>query len=185
MASERLSGEGTIPTEERTTSFGLWRFARDYLEAARILANADRRGQFPSQVSYQCACQGLELAFKAYLRASGKTVDDLRALGHSLVKCMHAAMAAGLRSPSAEHVAAIQKIDNYYREHEFRYIVTGSKSYPNLVDLLAAGAGLLVDIASPVAEQFGHPEHVHRMKREASTLASRGALKASQVSPTT
>ena len=87
--------------ESRTTALGVWRFALDYLRAAQILRGARERELDLAIVIFQCACQGLELAFKAYLRAAGFTLARLRGVGHSLVACMKAAGENGLPSLSA------------------------------------------------------------------------------------
>ncbi len=134
-----------------TTALGLWRYAGTYLKAARTLDDADPNPWFASHVSYQCACQGIELAFKSYLRAKGFSLKKLRKVGHSLGSCMEAAKAQGMRPPSAQAAAAIAMIDRYYKEHQFRYIVTGMKQYPSLGDLLKAGAAILNVAASDVA----------------------------------
>jgi hypothetical protein len=59
-------------------------------------------------------------------------------------------------------------MDRYYREHEFRYIVTGMKEYPVLGRLLSVGAAVLYDAAPVVAEAMGTPGNVRRMRLELS-----------------
>jgi hypothetical protein len=154
--------------DSRTTALGLWRFAYDYLKAAQTLDDADPNPWVPSNVTHQCACQGIELAYKSYMLASGKNLDDLRAVGHSLMKCMDAAIRLGLTAPSADHHEALEMMDRYYRGHEFRYIVTGMKEYPALGRLLSAGAAVLYDAAPVVAEAMGTPGNVRRLRLELS-----------------
>jgi hypothetical protein len=88
----------------RTTALGLWRFAYDYLKAAQTLDDADPNPWVPSNVTHQCACQGIELAYKSYMRARGKTVKDLIDIGHSLMKCKDVAIGLGFPAPSADHM---------------------------------------------------------------------------------
>ena len=60
-------------------------------------------------------------------------------------------------------------MDRYYREHEFRYIVTGMKEYPALGRLLSVGAAILYDAAPVVAEAMDAPGLVSRMRLDLST----------------
>jgi len=154
--------------DDRTTAFGVWRFGRDYLKAAHTLDDADTNAWVASNVTHQCVCQGIELAFKSYVLAKGKTLNDLRSIGHSLVKCMNAAVDLGLPKPSAEYRAALDMIDRYYKDHEFRYIVTGMKEYPALGALLAVCAKTLYDAAPDVASAMGEPKMVGRMRLDLS-----------------
>ncbi len=160
--------------EDRTTAFGLWRYALEYLAAARTLADAEtqlRRIVIHTDVTYQCACQGLELAFKAFLRAGGATVDDLRGIGHPITKAMTRAFDLGLTKLNPSHLAAINLVDRLYAAHEFRYIVTGSKEYPTLTTLLEAGASALMAIAPAVSKATtGDESLVPRMRQDATEI---------------
>jgi hypothetical protein len=154
--------------ESRTTPLGVWRYALSYLRAAQTLDDADPNPWVPSNVTHQCVCQGIELAYKSYLLASGKTVDDLRAVGHSMIRCKNAAVELGFPAPTADHREALEMMDSYYREHEFRYIVTGTKHYPVLGRLLGVGRQILFDAAPAVAQTLGEPALVGRIRGDLS-----------------
>ena len=155
--------------DSRTTALGLWGYAFGYLRAAHTLDDADSNPWVSSNVTHQCVCQGIELAYKSYIRARGKTVKDLIDIGHSLMKCKDVAMGLGLTAPSADHFDALKMMDRHYREHEFRYIVTGTKEYPMLGRLLSVGATVLYDAAPAISEATGDaPELLRRMWEELS-----------------
>src|SRR6266446_7364294 len=116
---ERLGRVVPDPADERTTALGLWRYSFDYLKAANIVDKHDPNPWVESQVTYQLVCQGLELALKAYLRATGQTVRDLIRTGHSLEKCLNSAERAGLTPLCQELRAALLMIDRYYKQNEF------------------------------------------------------------------
>ena len=154
--------------EERQTGVGLWRYAYEYLKAAKTVDDHDPNPWVASSVTYQCACQGIELAFKAYLRAKGYDLHSLRKMGHSLVKCMKTAAKCGLPARSAADGTVIRMVDRYYKTQEFRYIKTGIKEYPNISELLRAGAVLLDAIAADVAVATGNTGLANRMKLDTS-----------------
>jgi hypothetical protein len=154
--------------DERQSAFGLWRYAFEYLKAAKTVDDHDRNAWVASSVTYQCACQGIELAFKAYLRSKSYDPHSLRTLGHSLVKCMKAAKKNGLPTLPTSNEAAIRMVDPYYKAQEFRYIRTGMKEYPGFGELLRAGAVLLDAIALDVAVSMGSSGLANRMKLDTS-----------------
>ena len=155
---------------QRTTPLGIWRYGYDYLRAAVTLDDADPNPWVASNVTHQCVCQGIELAFKSYLLARGGTLNDLKTVGHSLMRSMVAAEDLRLTPLSPEHRDAMEMMDRYYREHEFRHIVTGLKEYPNLSRLLSAGATILYNAAPDVESAMGSNDLVHRMRLDLSAV---------------
>jgi hypothetical protein len=155
--------------DRRTTPFGVWRNGYSYLKAAKTLDDADANPRFTSDVTHQCVCQGIELAFKSYMLAKGKTLHDLKAVGPSLMRCMDAAVELGLTAPSADHRQVLAVMDRYYSEHEFRYIVTGSSDYPALRCLLSVGTQVLRGAAPAVSEAVDAPDLLRGMRFGLST----------------
>jgi hypothetical protein len=153
-----------MANDDNTTPLGLWHLALNYLCAAKILKDADPNPWVAANVSYQCACQGIDLVFKSYLLARGLTPDQLKLdIGHSLVACMNAAVQNGLAPLKAEHASAVEMIDASYREHEFRYMVAGPKRYPMISDLIDVGRDLLNGPAELVG---GNTNNANRMRSE-------------------
>lgn len=79
--------------------------------------------------------QSMELALKSYLMARGIQLDDLkrRPYGHDLNALLEKAMALNIQRLVELHsfnINAIQMLAPTYGNHEFRYIVTGTKSIP-------------------------------------------------------
>lgn len=157
------------PSDSRTTPLGVWRYGYDYLKAARRLDDADPNPWVSSNVTHQCVCQAVELAFKSFLLAHGKTLNDLRDIGHSMLRAMQEAEQLGLTPRPAGQRAAITQMDGYYRQHEFRYIVTGIKDYPPLDALLTACAWVLHEAAPDVAASMGNHDLVNRMRLDVSS----------------
>ncbi len=168
--SEDISLEEDVDRADgdRQSALGLWRYAFDYLKAAKILDENDPNHWSASSVTYQCTCQAIELGFKSYLRAKGDGVRALQRLGHSLVKCRRKATRVGLPPRTAPDMEAIRMIDRYYRAQEFRYIKTGMKHYPGIGELERACAVVLHDVADDVAAAMGSPELANTMKRKVS-----------------
>ena len=150
--------------DRRTTPYGMWRYGNSYLFAAKTLDAANPNPRFTSDVTHQCVCQGIELAFKSYILANGKSLNDLKVIGHSLLKCMNVAVALGMSHRSADHLHAIEMMDHYYSEHEFRYIVTGSEEFPIVSRLFSVGAYVLYDAAPSVAEAMDAPDLLEGMR---------------------
>jgi hypothetical protein len=118
--------------EDRTTAVGLWMFADSYAEAAKHLADTtDLRHKAPIYFLYAHA---IELAFKAFLRTHGASLDDLKCVGHSLPALMERARAQGLDQGTLDEngLKLLGLLDAYSHDHEFRYIKTGFKKLPNL-----------------------------------------------------
>ncbi|ROU07055.1 hypothetical protein D9T17_11145 [Lysobacter enzymogenes] len=122
-----------VPVDEagRTTPFGLLRFAEEYRRAAEIV-HADPKLITPA---FQLIGQSFELALKAFLLFKGVSLKDLRskALGHDLVALWKRADAEGigLVYTHADLAAGVIDLLNpHYMAHEFRYIVTGTKTIP-------------------------------------------------------
>lgn len=160
--------------DSRTNAFGLWRYALEYLTSASVLAvnsEQEKHVLVHADATYQCTCQGLELAFKSYMRARGTDLRHLRRLSHPIGRSMKLAVDLGLPALSPGHVAAIVLADQLYSTHELRYIVTGAKEYPALGTLLAAGVEALDASASAVSQaEAGDDRFVARMRTDISKI---------------
>jgi len=166
-------------SEKRTTAHGIWRYGLEYVSSARILAIAEAKlGKTEDMhwdATYQCVCQGLELAFKAYVRSRGATLNDLRRIGHSINKASERAFELGLDRLAIDHLAAIDIADRLYSNHEFRYIQTGAKSYPPLHKLIEACVFMLLAAARSVSiATTGDERNVARMRQEVLSIATLG-----------
>jgi len=72
----------------RSTPHGFWRFAANYMLAARIVeVRIHEEGQlfFPTLQLYGIA---IELALKAFLLKRGLTLNQVRSLSHDLAKAL-------------------------------------------------------------------------------------------------
>lgn len=121
---------------DRSTPFGFWRYARDYLWAARAVKSA--RGEkllFPLLYLYGLA---IELALKAFLLKRGVTLVELKRLSHGLVGLLEVARKRKLGREvklSRAQLNVIRALDVTYSSNQLRYIVTGVTVVPSLSDL--------------------------------------------------
>lgn len=122
---------------ERTTQIGLARYAREYYDSALAADNAigDRKGYevvAPPPVMFLVA-HSIELALKAYLLYSGKTLKDLKDVGHNLQNCWEKAIQCGITehvSLTDEDLGILGLISDLHLSTELRYIQVGYKQFP-------------------------------------------------------
>lgn len=144
------------PEEARTTPLGLWSYAKDFSEAADIIL--EKKGEsalFPPL--YYLYGHSIELALKAFLRTRGRSLDDLKKLGHDIGKIYPKAMEAGLSaevSLTTGQAEALELFSSYYMNKEFEYIKTGYKKLPttsvlrDAADALVSGLKRLCEIST-------------------------------------
>lgn len=137
---------------ERTTGMGLWTDAQQMIRAAKVVS--DDPGLATSSPAYYLAGHGIEEAFKAYLRARGSSLKDLKCIGHNLEHALGAAISHGIESlcPLTGRDKAILAVLNpYYKSKHFEYRVTGYMSVPQINELLDLGQRVLASI-KPICE---------------------------------
>ena len=118
----------------RTTSAGLWRFAKEYAVAADVAQKAV--GQRFSHPAYFLHGRAIELALKAFLVARGTPYSKLRnrPFGHDLSALLKEARRRKLGQFAkfgAKEIAAISQLNNEYASKNLEYIVTGTFSIPD------------------------------------------------------
>ena len=126
----------------RTTATGLWNFAKAYIIAADHVAKLKLSFSDPAYFLY---AHGIELVLKAFLRAHDASLEELQRLDHNLPALLACARSWGLNEgPFADaNKLLVERLYEYNRHHEFRYISTGYKSLPTTDDLHALGERLL------------------------------------------
>lgn len=135
---------------DRTTSMGLWTYSYRFFKASQELVKSGNVELMSP--SYYLIAHALELSLKGFLRGKGCTLDDLksyRKFGHDLNKCLNGALEQGLEEfiqLTEEENAAVQLINEYYKEKDLEYIKTGFKTYPEIEILLALEERLLFRI---------------------------------------
>lgn len=142
---------------ERTKGVGTWRLAEDYLKGARALDESWPKVSF---VSYFLYGHALELAFKSFLISQGSTNSSLKRIGHDLKRALRAAR----RHEPFEHVVlsdqdrvVIAWLGAYYKDKEFEYLFTGSKSLPISSEVRSVCERVLASIR-PLVWQAAHQE---------------------------
>jgi hypothetical protein len=105
-------------------------------------------------------CHAIELYLKAYLRGAGKTVAQLKQIGHRVANLAKSAIESGLQIKQ-EQTEVLGHIDDADVAIEARYIVTGFKNIPTNEALSRLTAYLDEAICAALANK-GLP--VHRAK---------------------
>lgn len=147
---------------ERSTPHGFWRFAANYLLAARAVdVKIIEEGQlfFPALQLYAIS---IELSLKAFLLKRGCTLADVRALSHNLIKALALARRHKLGryvKLDRREIAAIQILDITYSTHKLRYIVTGVTKVPQLVYIARSAQALVLGLELFCTGQSGRLKH--------------------------
>jgi hypothetical protein len=137
---------------DRSTAHGFWRFAANYLLAAReVRRKLDTDGKllFPTIHLYSMV---IELALKAFLLKRGDSLEQIRALSHNLEGALKRARRRKLGllvKLSRFDAGAIRSANITYSRHETRYIRTGSTRVPTISYLAGAAERLVAGL-----EQF-------------------------------
>ncbi len=143
---------------ESTTPAGLWRYAREYLEAAELIRPKDYTHKLSAPTCYLLG-HSIELLLKAFLLAKGRSLDDLVDIGHDLQRALEEADSANLVAfaPSENDYRGLQElvdiIQDEYKFHGFRYFKRGLKRRPDL----RTGIPAVSSILDGVSESCGWP----------------------------
>ena len=119
---------------ERTSATGLFNFGDSYLAAAHVLLKAEVECTFPDRPVRFLIYHAAELHLKAFLRASGLTVAEVRKLGHSFSKLISTARSQGLRIDDVCESAFVFGEDTG-DVMDSRYIRTGYRTWIETKDL--------------------------------------------------
>ena len=111
--------------DDRTTPIGLFNFADSYWRSAAALKKAKVQATHPDAPICFLYYHSVELYLKAYLRAEGYPVDDLRTrYGHNAIKLCDEAKRHGLHLDE-EDVAVLAYMGNTDAVIESRFPRTG------------------------------------------------------------
>jgi hypothetical protein len=144
-----MSDNEAISQDQRTNGMGLWTDAKDMLKAARLVL-ADESMSRSSPVFY-LAGHGIEEAFKAFLRCHGKSLEDLKKIGHNLDCALNVAISNGFEELcplTIQDKKMISAFNGYYQTKKFEYRVTGLYHLPPPKDLIDLGERMLTAIKS-------------------------------------
>lgn len=128
---------------KRTTAFGTWRFASEYLRAAEAVEAIAKNDADIAAPRYYLLGHGIELALKAFLLAKDVSIAELRSMklmGHDLEKALIRAEGLGLSALvplSSEERSFIVLLNKTYQPKEHEYIETGYAVWPQTSLLFA------------------------------------------------
>lgn len=154
-----------IPDDERTNPIGLFNTARSYWQSAEYLNAAKLGVTHPHAPVTFLYCHAIELYLKAYLRAAGSSLADLKRIGHRVSQLADAAASFGLKLDS-EHAELLSHVEDEDVAIEARYIVTGFSRQP-AEEALAKVAARLDETVIPFLMRKGYPVREERFDRPA------------------
>ena len=141
----------------RSTAFGFWRMARDYLHAARAVKAAHgERKLYPRLYLYGLA---IELALKAFLLKRGNSLSEVKKLSHDLVRLLSLARRRRLGREvklSPRELGAVRALQVTYSSDQLRYIVTGNTVVPRVNALSAAAESIVAGVEHYCTGYRGH-----------------------------
>jgi len=150
----------SIDDDERTNAVGLFNTARSYWQSAVHLNAGDLKVTHPQAPVTFLFCHAIELYLKAYLRGAGKSVAELKQIGHRVANLAKVAADTGLKI-EPEQSEVLNHVDDAGVAIEARYIVTGFKTSPTNDALSGAAASLdqsvcaaLVKAGLPVRNEY-------------------------------
>lgn len=154
-----------IDRDERTNALGLFNTARSYWRSAEYLNAGGVRVTHPQAPVTFLYCHAIELYLKAFLRGDGKSIADLKKLGHRVAVLANVAIENGL-ALTPEHQEILSHIDDADVPIEARYIVTGFKVRPTNEGLSSVSESLDQTVGEALAktglpirnEDFERPE---------------------------
>jgi len=107
-----------------------YKLGSKFLEAARLVFEKSHELDFPG---YALIGQAIELYLKAYLRAKGQSVDDLKSVGHDLKLAFETAEKFGLSQwlqIETNERETLEKLSLVYQSKDFHYKNQGSWELP-------------------------------------------------------
>ena len=146
----------------RSTAHGFWRFAANYLLAARAV-DVKIRGEgqlfFPTLYLYGIA---IELSLKAFLLKRGRTLVEVKSLSHNLTRALALArrhkLGRAVRLERRE-LQAVRVLDVTYSTNLLRYIITGATKVPELVYVARAAEELVLGLEFLCTGAKGRLQH--------------------------
>lgn len=150
----------------RTTAFGTWRFASEYLQAAEAVEAIAKSNMDIPAPRYYLLGHGIELALKAFLLAKDVPLAELRSMklmGHDLEKALARAEGLGLSDLvflSSEERASIELLNKTYQPKEHEYITTGYVVWPRTALLFSVLNKVLPAIKAPCIESTRKEEGI-------------------------
>ena len=121
----------TDMTNEKTNEVGLYHYALSYFRAAQVLEKTEFEVTHPDAPTRHLYYHSVELFLKSYLMLKGKTVDDVKRIGHRVYCLATACDDLGL-SFDDEDIDVIQLMSEGSTIIQARYIETGCFTWPTI-----------------------------------------------------
>jgi hypothetical protein len=145
---------------DRSPPIAVFLSGESFFHSARYLRGAIESGDLRLRFSmpvYYLYSHALELTLKSFLRSKGMSSSRLasREFGHKLQALWDACVAEGLKSnpiTEASIAQAVDLLDPFASDFEFRYVKTGLKNLPTL-DTVESVVRDLMKIVRPYCEK--------------------------------
>lgn len=146
---------------EKTTSIGLIRYGKEFLDAAANLQGnmgLQPRREIVAPIPFLYLIgHSIELTLKSYLLNNGVSLRELRVIyGHDLERCLKRAEEIGLLAMVTFNTAeggTFELLNKLYSTKQLEYIVTGPKHFPLV--------GPLHEFANKLLEAVSHSVGFH------------------------
>jgi hypothetical protein len=145
----------TVTEDERTTELGLFNYAASYRGAADALGTMKLSTTHPETPRSFLYVHAIELYIKAFLRASGCSLDEIEALRHNWQRLRSAYEENGGRLTD-EDVDVVRNLAASNASIRFRYIETGFSSWAT-PEALSRTAESLHDTVRSRLKRAGQP----------------------------
>jgi hypothetical protein len=138
----------------RTTPVGMLRYAIEFYAAAIAADRAiGSTGGYeitaPMPVNYLMG-HSIELGLKAYLLHAGRSLDDIKSIGHRLRLAYSEGQKAGLDAHFQPDITVLDTLDALYSDKQFEYIETGIKAFPVFGPLQRLARELLLGMTKAI-----------------------------------
>lgn len=132
--------------------------AAEFTRGARL--QADRGDPAAQGHILQSLCVGLELAFKAFLLARGRSDDwNRREIRHDLAKAAAAATEQGLAAPAPALIQLIDVVGPAYARHRLDELPALDIGLPEAVWLVEGQLAAIVAALPASGSPFSHRQH--------------------------
>jgi len=141
---------------DRYNPLGFYNLAEDFYRAAAVCQAAveNRRIRLRYDfVLYHLHTHSIELALKAFLRAHGLSVAELKKLSHGLVAIYERCVSLRMRVKKPKRTAQVaQWLDELSRTQTFRYFEMGTLTLPTLAEVQSANERILSSVQAKCAK---------------------------------
>lgn len=136
----------------RSSALAYWRYAHEYLRAARALSAQLRLPSVESQPLYHLCAQAVEFALKAFLRACGVGPREIvERYGRAIDRALQACLRQGLPPLPGAELAAVRRLAAHHGPQGF--VVYGAHDAATDLDAGCNAVCWILEVTVPVVAE--------------------------------